>query len=85
MGFESDKVGRILRKNRGTEREGYAHFPGVTFRSAKHAMRVRVWNHELFLRLAFPWAFDEEMSPELRRAMNAVSSLPGRKPESVFK
>jgi hypothetical protein len=57
MGFETDRVRRLLRKNRGAKEEGYARFPYVWFISAKAAFQFRYWHHEDLLRYHFPWAF----------------------------
>src|SRR5215831_10542271 len=56
IGFLSDRVGRLLRKNRGTRIEGYALFSYVGFMSAKAMLKRRIWHHEHLLRYHFPWA-----------------------------
>jgi hypothetical protein len=53
MGFLSDRVGKLLRKNRGTRDEGYARFPYVWFMSAKAMLKHRIWNHEPLLRYLY--------------------------------
>jgi len=60
MGFCTDRVGNLLTRNLGTPDHGYARFPYVWFSSAKHAMRIRLWHFEVFLRKQFPWAFEKE-------------------------
>jgi hypothetical protein len=40
MGFLSDRVGKLVRKNRGTKDEGYARFPCVWFISAKAMLKL---------------------------------------------
>ena len=58
MGFQSDRVGKLLRKNRGTKIEGYALFPNVGFMSAKAMLKRRIWHHEPLLRYHLPWALE---------------------------
>jgi hypothetical protein len=57
MGFWTNRVGYLLRKNRGTRSEGYARFREVWFASAKAAMKWRYWDFEVWLRKEFPWTF----------------------------
>jgi hypothetical protein len=58
MGFLSDRVGKLLRKNRGTRDEGYARFRYVWFMSAKAMLKFRIWHHEPLLRYHLPWALE---------------------------
>ena len=75
MGFSTDRVGQLLRKNRGTKDEGYARFPDVWFISAKAAFRFRYWYREDLLRHHFSWAFPH---PPMK-----TFALPERDPERV--
>jgi hypothetical protein len=76
MGFQSDRVGKLLRKNRGTKVEGYACFPCVMFMSATAMLKRRIWHHEPLLRYHLPWAL------EPRPPMKMVFLPPGE-PECV--
>jgi hypothetical protein len=58
MGFDADRVGALLRKNRGTNLEGRANFHLAWFMSAKEAIKRHAWHHDGFLRYAFPWYFE---------------------------
>jgi len=58
MGFQSDRVGKLLRKNRGTWAEGYARFRYVWFMSAKAMLKRRIWHHEPILRYHLEWALE---------------------------
>jgi hypothetical protein len=76
MGLLSDRVGKLLRKNRGTKIEGYAAFPSLLFMSATAMLKRRIWHHEHLLRCHFPWAL------EPARPMKMVF-LPEGHPECV--
>jgi hypothetical protein len=45
LGLGSDRIGKLLRKDRATKTEGYALFPNVGFMSAKAMLKRRIWHH----------------------------------------
>lgn len=59
MGFRRDEVGKLLRKNRGTDIEGYAVFTEAWFTSAEFEVKRRSPDFQFWLERAFPRLFEK--------------------------